>query len=194
MNYLVDFTAPSINNLTNSTPTGYSVTITWDTNETTNSFVCYGTNETTVNNWTGCTNSSWTNATTSISIGLTGLTNNTTYYYKPYSVDGSGNANTSVLAQNFTTADTITDAKTVPLSIFMGLGGAIIFTPYVRARIANSPKHVTKLLSGVHRIKGQSGRGSAVVARSLDALYDDIFSAEEQEEIKQELINNPTGE
>ena len=111
-----DTSAPSITNLTNSTPSSSTVTITWDTNETANSFVCYGLNETTVNDWSGCTNSSWTNSTSSISIGLTGLTSNTTYYYKPYSEDTTGNANTSVAAQNFTTAS-ITETY-VPLSIF----------------------------------------------------------------------------
>jgi len=113
----VDISAPSINNLTNSTPSSSSVTITWDTNETANSFVCYGLNETTVNDWSGCTNSSWDNGTTAISIKLTGLTNDTTYYYKPYSEDLSGNANTSVAAQNFTTTTTV--ETNTPLSIFI---------------------------------------------------------------------------
>lgn len=119
-------TIPMVLNLTNSTPGTKNVTIIWNTDVSSNNFVCYGTNETLVNDWSGCTNSSWANSTISISLPLSGLTDNSTYYYKPWSTNASDDSyiNSSVAAQNFTTTTII--PKYVPLSIFMGIGAAVL--------------------------------------------------------------------
>lgn len=115
-------TIPTITNLTNSTPTRSTVNISWNTNISSNNLVCYGTNETTVNDWSGCTNSTWDNSTTSISISLSGLTENTTYYYKPWSAYALNTSfvNSTVAAKNFTTSPTTYATKNfITLPIYL---------------------------------------------------------------------------
>ncbi|MCD6522382.1 MAG: fibronectin type III domain-containing protein, partial [Candidatus Diapherotrites archaeon] len=90
-----------------------NATITWTTDESSNSTVYYGTSSSTLDN-TVTDNSS----VTSHSIKLSGLTSNTTYYYKVKSCDASGNCKESDV-YNFTTAEpnnppNITDVSITP--------------------------------------------------------------------------------
>ena len=81
-------TAPAISSLTNSTPTTNSVVITWTTNQSADNRVKYSKNSDLSNPlW-----SSWDNDTTSVSITLTGLEANTTYYYQAWSYNGTNSS------------------------------------------------------------------------------------------------------
>jgi len=86
-----DTTPPVISNIANTTPTTNSVTITWDTDENSNSLVRYGTVSGTYTNI-----ESGTSMATSHSITLTGLNPETTYYFVVNSTDTNGNSNQSV--------------------------------------------------------------------------------------------------
>jgi hypothetical protein len=88
--YAVDGTPPVISAV-NATPgSGGTATVTWTTNEASDSRVDYGTSA-------GSLNQSATNAAlvTSHSIPLTGLAPSTTYYYRVTSADAASNAATS---------------------------------------------------------------------------------------------------
>jgi chitodextrinase len=78
---------PEISNVASSAITQTTATITWNTNEPADSRVRYGTTS-------GGSYDEEYDATdvTSHSVGLTGLTENTTYYYKVRSTDPSGNS------------------------------------------------------------------------------------------------------
>ncbi|MCX9012544.1 MAG: hypothetical protein OIN66_15680 [Candidatus Methanoperedens sp.] len=89
--------SPSISNLTNSGPTSSGSFIFWDTNIPGSSRVYYGMSETDINNLTNGSWSIWNNNTFNVSIRLSGLSANTTYYYKPESWNFT-NANDSVPA------------------------------------------------------------------------------------------------
>jgi hypothetical protein len=79
------YASPSISNLTNTTPTSSGSFIFWDTNVSTNNRVYYGLNESDVNNLTNGSWSMWDYNTINVNIRLSGLSANTTYYYKPES-------------------------------------------------------------------------------------------------------------
>jgi hypothetical protein len=117
--------APVITNLTNSTPKTTSVTITWDTDISSDNRVYYGTNETEINAWTNGTWSSWHNSTTSMA--------NTTYYYKPESRDVA--INQSVAAENFTTAES-TGIETFVNPSFISTGATAILFVAAAGRFA----------------------------------------------------------
>ncbi|KAF5422050.1 MAG: Ig-like domain (group 1)/Purple acid Phosphatase, N-terminal domain/Ig-like domain (group 1), partial [Candidatus Methanomarinus sp.] len=89
-NIAVDITHPVITNVTNSTLTPESITITWDTNEDSNSTVKYG-----IASGTYTNEESNSTLVTSHGITLTGLKQRTTYYYVVNSSDRSGNFNQS---------------------------------------------------------------------------------------------------
>jgi len=91
-----DTTAPVISSVSASA-SQTTATITWSTNENSNSKVYYGT--------TSSLGSERNDAsmTSSHSIGLTGLNSNTTYYYKVNSCDASGNCANSSTTNSFTT-------------------------------------------------------------------------------------------
>jgi Bacterial Ig domain/Putative flagellar system-associated repeat/Putative peptidoglycan binding domain len=86
----IDNTAPAISNIA-STTSATTATVTWDTNESSNSKVSYGT---VTGTYTTASTSS-TFATSPHTIGLTGLSSFTQYYYVVVSVDSSGNTSTS---------------------------------------------------------------------------------------------------
>ncbi|NYZ80069.1 hypothetical protein H0N95_02350 [Candidatus Micrarchaeota archaeon] len=93
----VDNTNPVISNVSNSTPNEYNITITWTTNENANSTVDYGTT-------TALGTAAGNNAnSTSHSVALTPLLENTLYYYNATSCDRAGNCNTTG-PNSFTTA------------------------------------------------------------------------------------------
>jgi PGF-pre-PGF domain-containing protein len=96
---VVDATAPVISNTANSSITNISATVTWTTDESSNSLVKYGTTS-------GTYTTSQTDATyiTSHSESLTSLSPTTTYYYVVNSTDASGNSVQSS-EYSFTTTD-----------------------------------------------------------------------------------------
>ena len=93
----VDRTAPAISNVASSDITRNSATITWTTDEDSDSLVKYGTTSGTYP-YTKYDASD----VTSHSIGLTGLAASTTYYFIVNSTDQSGNSNESI-EHSFTT-------------------------------------------------------------------------------------------
>jgi len=93
-----DNTAPVITDVANTTPTTDSVTITWTTDEVSDSVVRYGTVSITYT-----ISESDATMVTSHSITLTGLSLNTTYYFVVNSTDSSDNSNESE-EHSFTTA------------------------------------------------------------------------------------------
>jgi hypothetical protein len=87
--YAVDDTAPVISNLADAVQTNGSATITWDTNEASDSRVDYGTNPSSL------TSSQQSSAlVSSHSVQLNGLDPNTTYYYRVTSSDAASNSST----------------------------------------------------------------------------------------------------
>lgn len=93
--------APSIDNITNLTPTKSTTVITWDTNQSdSDNRVEYGTNS----GLTGASWSSWDNNTDDINITLSGLSSNTKYYYQGWSYNGTNSSyKTNSSIKNFTT-------------------------------------------------------------------------------------------
>ena len=81
-----DETPPEITNVSAGTPTYNSVTITWTTNELSNSLIDFGTTTS-----YGTTQGNSADSVTSHSVTLAGLTPETTYYYRAKSIDTSGN-------------------------------------------------------------------------------------------------------
>ena len=93
-----DVTAPVVSNI-QATVTNTTATITWDTNELSDSTVNYG-----LDNSYGLAQSN-TTLVNNHSITLTGLSTDTDYHFQIFSSDGSSNSSTST-DQNFTTAST----------------------------------------------------------------------------------------
>ncbi len=98
--FILDSTPPGIENVTSAT-TNESAEIRWDTSEISNGTINYGT--------TAALESTMSNSTIALShfVNITGLTNNTFYYYNVTSCDIYGNCNTSGV-YNFTTNQTNT--------------------------------------------------------------------------------------
>ncbi len=96
------YVAPSISNLANSAPTSTGSFIFWNTNVSSNNRVYYGLNQIDVNNLVNGSWSTWGNNTFNVSIRLSGLAANTTYYYKPESLAFNA-ANDSVPASMLVT-------------------------------------------------------------------------------------------
>ena len=95
---VADIVPPVITNVTHTTPTFNSVTISWATDENSDSLVWYGTS-------TGIYDLSKSSATmvTSHTVKLTGLDSDARYYFVVSSTDCSGNSNVSS-EQSFRTA------------------------------------------------------------------------------------------
>lgn len=109
-----DTTPPVISNVQATAITASGATITWTTNEPSNSLVEYG-----LTTSYGSTASNSTNVT-SHSIPLSGLTGNTLYHYRVKSTDAAGNTTTSV-DRSFQT------------------GGSINYSPTATTILAGSP-------------------------------------------------------
>lgn len=86
----VDVTPPAISGVTATGSSSTSATVTWTTNEAATSRVDFGTTATNLN-----LNATVAGSSTSHSVPLTGLTPNTTYYYRVTSADAAGNSATS---------------------------------------------------------------------------------------------------
>ncbi len=96
-----DTDAPDLFNATNGTVGSTTATIVWNTTESSNSTVLYSTNQSNLNSTSGSAT-----LVTEHSIGLTGLTINSTYYYNVSSCDQAGNCNTTGI-YNFTTSSAV---------------------------------------------------------------------------------------
>lgn len=92
-----DTTPPTISSVSSGTPASTSATITWTTDENANASVNYG-----LTSALG-TRTDVVTLQTSQSVGLSGLTQTTLYYYNVTSCDASANCNTTG-PYNFTTA------------------------------------------------------------------------------------------
>ena len=128
-------TTPPVVSSVNATPgSGGTATITWDTDEPSNSLVEYGTTS-------GALDLSENNAAlmTSHSITLTGLAPSTTYYYKVTSKDAANNSATSTKASFATPAMTLSDTSLADFGAATGnscslaqIGdGEVILTPTI---------------------------------------------------------------
>jgi hypothetical protein len=95
---LGDITKPVISSVSSS-PSSSSSTITWNTDEITNSTVNYGTNSSNLNS-----NSPSSSLTKSHSITLSSLSSSTTYYYNVTSCDSSNNCESSSQSSFTTTS------------------------------------------------------------------------------------------
>jgi len=91
--YETDETAPVIANVASTAATDGSATVTWTTDEASDSRVDYGTAPGSLTQ-----NATDASAVTAHSMRLTGLTPGTMYHFRVRSADGSGNATTSPLA------------------------------------------------------------------------------------------------
>ncbi|GJQ35093.1 MAG: hypothetical protein JETCAE01_11030 [Anaerolineaceae bacterium] len=138
--YSLDTTGPVISNIFATVNPDGTVTITWDTDEASDSRVDFGTDSNNLN-----LNSTDSALVTSHSITLTGLTPNTTYYFRVTSADASANPSTSPIAPatlDFTTpSGTLGDTLlndfnngTLGCTYPMQIGnGALILTPTIAA-------------------------------------------------------------
>jgi hypothetical protein len=110
---VADITSLIISNVTNTIPASGSVTITWDTDKSSDSLVRYGTSA-------GIYTFDKSDATmvTSHSVTLTGLGSGTIYYFVVNSTDESGNSNESskqsfrTLSENGSISGIVTDSAT----------------------------------------------------------------------------------
>ena len=104
----IDISPPKITNAQATSVTTNSATITWDTNEEADTKVTYDTNPSNLGTF-------WKNnseLTKSHSILLSGLNNNTTYFFMVYSTDAAGNTANSTI-YNFTTSPVLPGNATV---------------------------------------------------------------------------------
>ena len=113
--YDIDQTGPAISNVAHTTGSG-TATITWDTNEASDSRVDYGTSP---NSLTSTASSPGLG--TSHSVELTGLDPNTTYHYRVTSVDAATNSTTdpggAQAPRSFTTPEaSLTDTTVADFS------------------------------------------------------------------------------
>jgi hypothetical protein len=87
--YAVDDTAPAISNVAHTVASDGTATVTWDTNEISNSRVDFGTDPSSLTS-----SESRSTLVTSHSVQLTGLSSSTTYYYRVTSADAAANSRT----------------------------------------------------------------------------------------------------
>jgi chitodextrinase len=117
---VADATAPTISAVASGSLTQTSATVTWTTNEASDSQVEYG--PTTAY---GTSSTLATAKVTSHSVGLSGLTASTTYHYQVKSKDAAGNLATSADA-TFTTAAPTGDTTKPTVSLTAPANGATV--------------------------------------------------------------------
>ena len=122
---VIDTTEPVISSVSASTPDTTSTTITWTTNESSDSKVSYGTVSGTYD-----ANSTDASSVTSHSIALSSLTSGTAYYFVAVSTDATGNAATSTEG-TFTTASPPAASTNTSSTQSGHRGGQIIVNTYV---------------------------------------------------------------
>jgi hypothetical protein len=115
-----EVTAPTISNIATSSITTNSITMTWDTNEPSNSTVGYSTTSGDFTNETGvATMRQDVSVLGQHTVVLSGLTPGATYYFQVKSADPSGNFATTTDASYFFTTfpgPTISDVTTLDIS------------------------------------------------------------------------------
>ncbi|MDF1557793.1 MAG: fibronectin type III domain-containing protein [ANME-2 cluster archaeon] len=102
---------PSVNDIS-SKAKATTAFISWDSNESTDNRVYYGTDQTDITSWVNGTWSHWKNNTLEPFITLTDLSTNTPYYYRIESTNDYGKTNNTTPVQSFTTAHLNMDIST----------------------------------------------------------------------------------
>ncbi|MGP8330132.1 MAG: NosD domain-containing protein [Methanosarcinaceae archaeon] len=161
----MDITPPIISNVENTDPTTDSATIFWDTDENSCSVVMYGAMP---DNYTN--EESDSALVTSHNISLTGLSENTTYYYVVNSTDASGNAGEDG-EYSFTTA-VISGNATIRIGDIIAMPNGYAFTSIMVDNVNNLGSGtitVTYNSSVVHVTNVTSGDGNALVIQDWNA-------------------------
>lgn len=140
-----DITSPLISAISTSDITNSYASIAWTTNENSDSRILYSINADLSNgNWTNQTSDS----TTLHTVILTNLNASTQYYFKPYSMDASGNQNITAPTGNFVTNETYVPPEIIFLSPF----GSTVINNETDVRtfsiIINQTADVTWLING----------------------------------------------
>src|SRR3989344_587746 len=107
-----DTTVPTISSVSASPVADTTAVITWTTNEGATTQLLYGTTSGSLDTYSTLT----TGLNLSHTVSLTGLTEDTTYYYTVSSVDGSGNATTSSQS-SFVTSEELSTATEVAAEV-----------------------------------------------------------------------------
>ncbi len=159
-----DITPPVISNVENTDPTTDSVTISWDTDEESDSVVRYGT---TSGNYTELEY----NATmvSLHSISLTGLNATTTYYYVVNSTDASGNAGEG--SEYYFTTTAISDITTILIDDAIAAPNGYAFTSVMVNNVTglgSGMVSVTFEPSAIQVIDVTSGDGNALTVQDVD--------------------------
>jgi phosphodiesterase/alkaline phosphatase D-like protein len=149
---VADTTPPNITSIASST-SAITATITWTTNEIANSKVSYGMSPGT---YTQSTSSA--SLVTSHSIGLTGLSPSTLYYYVVVSADGSGNTSTS------TEKTIVTKPKVTYLDI-LSTGQSLALAYYASPAISVTQPYNNLMLTG-----GVEGTSSPLIPLTESGL------------------------
>ncbi|MDQ2838630.1 MAG: DUF4082 domain-containing protein [Actinomycetota bacterium] len=205
-NYWVDpvlsATAPAIQpsiSAVAANGSGSTATVTWTTNVNTTSRVDYGTSASSLN-----LNATAAGSTTSHTVSLTGLTQNTRYYYRVTSVDGSGNSVTSpaspAAAATYVPASTpftdTTDADftngTVASSyVASNGGGEVVLTPTATSEFSGTTLP-TGWTSTANATGGKStvSNGSVVISGSNLTTTTTTYSSGKSFEVQASLGQN----
>jgi len=160
----MDTTPPVISSVTNTDLTADSVTISWITDENSDSVVRYGT---TSGNYTN--EESNTALVTLHNITLSKLSEETTYYYMVYSTDASGNTGESS-EYNFTRA-VISDTTTILIGDTIAAPNGYAFTSIIVDNVTNLGSgnvNVTFDPSVIQVIDVTSGDGNVLTVQDWD--------------------------
>jgi hypothetical protein len=159
-----DTTPPVITNVTATNITMNSATISWDTDEPSDSLVKYGTES---GNYVSTAYDAAD--VTTHHIALTGLSANTTYYYVVNSTDASGNSNES-LEHNFST---LTPPTVIPANIVikpetLNLNSTGVFTAFITLPAGYNMTDIdisTVICEGALAVKGMVADDNKYIAK-----------------------------
>ncbi len=164
-----DITPPIISNIQTTNITEISATITWTTNESSDSQVSYGLTSSYDN--TTPLNSS---LVVSHSVSLSNLTGGTTYHYKVISTDNSGNKTESA-DTTFTTTYSVQPAPSFLMKWgSYGSGDGQFYGPYGIAVDASGNVYVTD--SGNNRVQKFTSNGTFITKWGSQGSEDGQFS------------------
>jgi Bacterial Ig-like domain/Purple acid Phosphatase, N-terminal domain/RTX calcium-binding nonapeptide repeat (4 copies) len=171
--YAVDDTPPVISNVADAVGTDGTATITWDTDEASDSRVDYGTSPGSLNSSQGSSA-----LVTSHSVHLSGLDPNTTYYYRVTSSDAASNSSTEPPGaqppRSFTTPSaSLTDTTVADFNsgtpgadtyVSETGNGEVMLAPTVGAEFSGGPSLPSGWGSSTWESEGGGAGGSATVA------------------------------
>ena len=146
---------PIISSVSSGTPTTTSATITWTTDQSSNSEVVYGTST------SYSSASSSASLVTSQSITLTGLASGTTYHYEVVSADGSGYTATS-------SDQTFTTYNSTPPSVPTGLAATPVSSGAIDLSWATSTGDGTYAVAGYQVFRNGIQVGTSTVSTTFD--------------------------